>query len=286
MRSDRLLCVLFAPMIDVLRVRLGIVGVIARRAVLSCAVLQLIVTALFLNSAVAELKIPPISARVTDYSQALPQGVRASLEARLAEFERVKGAQLAVFILPTTEGEPIEQFAVRVAESWKLGRDRINDAALLVVATGDKRVRIEVGYGLEGALSDIVCKRIIEEVILPQFRRGDLAGGVEAGISAMLRVVDGEPLPPPQQGQQVDQLSNLELLILLIVFGFILYSIYFNLRYGSSIPRGYSRRGRYRRSPSDEWGGGFGGGGFSGGGFGGFRGGGGRFSGGGASGSW
>ena len=113
----------------------------------------------------------------------------------MASFEARKGSQLAVLIVPTTAPEEIEQYSLRVAEQWKLGRQKVDDGAILVVAKNDRAVRIEVGYGLEGSMSDIISKRIISETIVPRFQQGDYAGGVMAGVDQVIRVVDGEPLP-------------------------------------------------------------------------------------------
>ena len=114
-------------------------------------------------------------------------------------FEAKKGSQIAVLIVPTTQPEEIEQFGIRVAEAWKLGRKGIDDGAILMVAKDDRRVRIEVGYGLEGALPDAIANRIIDETITPHFKLGDFDGGVEAGVDAVIAVVDGEPLPAPDR---------------------------------------------------------------------------------------
>ena len=105
-----------------------------------------------------------------------------------------KGSQIAVLIVATTEPEAIEQYALRVAEAWKLGRKGVDDGALLLVALQDRRVRIEVGYGLEGALPDAIANRIIDADVVPQFRRGDVHGGIATAVDRMMRVVDGEPL--------------------------------------------------------------------------------------------
>ena len=101
--------------------------------------------------------------------------------------------------MPTTDGEAIEQFSIRVAEAWKIGRKKIDDGALLVIAKNDRKLRIEVGYGLEGALTDVTSKRIIDEIITPKFRSGDFAGGISAGVDRIIRVIDGEKLPAPAQ---------------------------------------------------------------------------------------
>ena len=103
-----------------------------------------------------------------------------------------------MLIVPTTDGEAIEQFSLRVAEAWKIGRKKIDDGALLVVAKNDRHLRIEVGYGLEGALTDATTRRIIDEDITPKFKTGDFAGGISAGVNRMIRVIDGEKLPAPE----------------------------------------------------------------------------------------
>ena len=154
---------------------------------------------LLCGAAQAEVPVPPLSARVTDLTATLDAQQKQALESRLAAFEAKKGAQLAVLFIPTTQPETIEQFALRVAEAWKLGRKGVDDGALLLVAKDDRALRIEVGYGLEGALNDATAKRIIAEIITPFFKRGEFYAGIDAGTAAMMRVIDGEPLPPPQR---------------------------------------------------------------------------------------
>ncbi len=149
------------------------------------------------GSAAAEVAVPPLKQRVTDLTATLdPAQVRA-LDARLAAFEARKGSQIAVLILPTTQPESIEEFGIRVAEAWKLGRKGIDDGVLLLIAKDDHRLRLEVGYGLEGALNDATAKRIISEIITPYFKRGEYYAGMDAGVTAIIKVVEGEPLPPP-----------------------------------------------------------------------------------------
>ncbi|MCA3131031.1 MAG: TPM domain-containing protein [Betaproteobacteria bacterium] len=178
----------------------------------------------------AQVPVPP-EARVTDLAGALPAAVQQALAQRLADLEARKGSQLAVLVIPSTQPEVIEQYGIRVAEAWKLGRKGVDDGAILLVARDDRAVRIEVGYGLEGALSDLVTKRIIDEVILPRFRQGDLAGGVEAGMDRMIRVVDGEALPePPARRGPSGGMGNIEALfvvgmVLVIVVGGILRTL-------------------------------------------------------------
>ena len=148
-------------------------------------------------SAAAQAPIPPLAARVTDQTSTLTPGQKAGLEETLRAFEARKGAQIAVLMVPSSAPESIEQYALRVAEQWKIGRARVDDGAILVIAKNDRALRIEVGYGLEGALNDATSKRIISEVIVPRFREGDFHGGITAGIDRMMRVIDGEPLPAP-----------------------------------------------------------------------------------------
>jgi uncharacterized protein len=154
--------------------------------------------------AIAQVAVPPV-ARVTDQTGTLRAEQKAALERMLEAFEARKGSQIAVLMVPTTGGEAIEQYALRVAEAWKLGRKGVDDGALLVVAKDDRAMRIEVGYGLEGALNDATAKRIIAELITPRFREGDFFGGISAGVDRMIKVIDGEPLPAPaRSAPQVD----------------------------------------------------------------------------------
>src|SRR3989338_9025725 len=154
---------------------------------------------LLCGAAQAEVPVPPLKQRVTDLTATLDAQQKQALEARLAAFEKNKGAQLAVLLVPTTQPETIEQFALRVAEAWKLGRKGVDDGALLLVAKDDRALRIEGGYGLEGALNDATAKRIIAEIITPFFKRGEFYAGIDAGTAGIMRVINGEPLPPPQR---------------------------------------------------------------------------------------
>lgn len=268
----------------------------------------------------ADVAVPPLSGRVVDLTGTLTSGQIATLDSELASLEQRKGSQIAVLIVPTTAPETIEQYALRVAEAWKVGRKRIDDGALLVVAKNDRTLRIEVGYGLEGALNDATAKRIIAEIIVPQFRSGHFYDGIAAGVDRMVRVVDGEPLPE-RSAQAPVQLENFGefipvLLILALVIGGVLRAIFgrllgavltgtgvgviawlfvgalsvgliagfiaflFTLISGGMVGPGV---GGYGRGGGFPGGGGWSGGGGSGGGF---SGGGGSFGGGGASGRW
>lgn len=154
-----------------------------------------------LPAARAEVAVPPLAARVTDLTGTLTPGQIQALETRLAAFEAKKGSQAAVLLVPTTRPEAIEQYAIRVAEAWRLGRAGVDDGVLLLVAKEDRALRIEVGYGLEGALPDATARRIVDEAIVPRLRAGDFYGGISAGVERIIGVIEGEPLPAPQPRQ-------------------------------------------------------------------------------------
>ena len=269
-------------------------------------------------AAAADVPVPPLSARVTDQTATLAPDQVQALEEALRAFEARKGTQIAVLIVATTRPETIEQYAIRIAEQWKLGRRKVDDGAILVVAKGDQSVRIEVGYGLEGALNDAVSSRIIREEIVPRFQQGDFYGGIANGVDRMIRVADGEPLPEPGKRRAVargdiGQFAPV-IFILVLVVGMALRSALGRLP-GAAAAAGLvgliawlfagtlvvsvaaalitflfslaGGMGGVGGSMGDShrggFGGGFGRGGFGGGGFGG---GGGGFGGGGASGRW
>jgi len=185
------------------------------------AVLPALAVGLWAMAAPAQplLTVPPLTSPVTDTAGILAPDQSAALDAKLRAFEQGKGSQVAVLIVPTTQPEEIEQYAIRVAEAWQLGRGGVDDGALLLVAVQDRRVRIEVGYGLEGVLPDATANRIIDEVIVPAFRGGDYYGGISAGVDRMLRVIEGEPLPEPARRSPAMNVPGLfELLPFLFVF--------------------------------------------------------------------
>lgn len=139
--------------------------------------------------------VPRLSARVTDQTGTLTPAQLLALEQKLQAFETRKGSQIAVLMVTSTAPETIEQYGLLVAESWNLGRSKVDDGALLIVAKQDRALRIEVGYGLEGALNDATSKRIVSEAIAPRFAKGDFYGGIDDGLTQIIKVVDGEPLP-------------------------------------------------------------------------------------------
>jgi uncharacterized protein len=271
-------------------------------------------------TAAAQVPVPPLTGRVVDRTGTLSASDIASLDQKLKAFEDRKGSQIAVLIVPTTAPEDIAQYTLRVVEQWKLGRKNVDDGALLIIAKDDRRTRIEVGYGLEGALTDATTRRIIDEIINPKFRSGDFVGGISDGIDRILTVVDGEPLPAPQRQRpaafnQIDPFDPV-LLIAVLIAGGVLRAM-FGRFFGSLATGGIvgvvawflvgvmsvalisgviaflftlltagitslGNGGFGGGFPTGRSGGGFGGGSSSGG----FSGGGGRFGGGGASGNW
>jgi uncharacterized protein len=169
--------------------------------------------------ALAQVAVPPLTGRVVDQTGTLSSGDIAALSQKLKDFEARKGSQIAVLIVPTTAPEEIEQYSIRVAEAWKIGRKKVDDGAILLVAKNDRKLRIEVGYGLEGALTDVTSQRIIDEIITPKFRSGDFAGGISAGVDRIIGVIDGEPLPAPKRQQDYGSSSDLEGLFPFAIFG-------------------------------------------------------------------
>lgn len=224
------------------------------------------------------LEVPALKARVNDYAAMLSPSTVAQLEGSLKAFEADQSTQLAVLTIPSLEGEVLEQFSIRVAESWKIGQKGKDNGAILLIARDDRKLRIEVGYGLEGSLTDLLSGRIIREVITPRFKQGDFDQGVIDGVTAMMAAVKGEftadsATPNQGGGGFMDSIGGLYMLFIVL----FIISRMLGLRGRRSL-RG-SRRSSYYLG-----GGGFGGssGGFGGG----FSGGGGGFGGGGSSGGW
>jgi uncharacterized protein len=173
----------------------GLLG--SERQIRSTSAFILALLLCWAQAALADVAVPPLTGRVVDTTNTLSSSDNAAQSSRLQDLQRRKGSQIAVLIVPTTAPETIEQFSLRAAETWKIGRKKIDDGALLVVAKDDHKLRIEVGYGLEGALTDVTARRIIDETIVPRFRSGDFSGGIAAGLTRMIGVIDGEPLPAP-----------------------------------------------------------------------------------------
>jgi uncharacterized protein len=157
----------------------------------------------------ADVSIPPV-ARVTDLTGTLSTEQQRTLSGRLADFEHEKGSQLAVLVVPSTKPETIEQYGIRVGEAWKLGRKGVDDGVILIVAKNDHRLRIEVGYGLEGAIPDAVAMRIIDEAITPAFKAGDFYAGINAGVDRIMRAArsEGAGSSGPQDGTANDAAAD------------------------------------------------------------------------------
>jgi len=226
------------------------------------------------------LDVPALRAHVNDYAGVLPADRSAALEAKLAAYEQRTGQQFALLTIDSLQGDAIEPFAIRVAEQWQLGNAKRDDGLVLIVVPKERKLRIEVGYGLEGNVPDAVAARVLREIITPAFQRGDYAGGIDAAFDALIRAASGqappEPAPATQPQRSVER-SPLALLGPLLFFALLML-----------MSRG-GRRGRGGMmwlGPLIGAGMGSLGGGRRGGGGGGFRGGGGGFGGGGASGGW
>ena len=262
---------------------------------------------LFALTVWAQVAVPELSRRVTDLTATLSAEQVAALESRLAAFEAQKGSQIAVLLVPTTQPEDIAAFAIRVAEQWRVGREKIDDGVILIVAKNDRTLRLEVGYGLEGVIPDAIAKRVIAETITPYFKADDFYGGVEAGVQQLMRLIEGEPLPPPAAADSEGDDAIFGLLVIGgVVAGWLLSTLMSRPAAGGVAALGSGVAGAFLLGFSPlllfiavfvfaavasgfRNGGGWSSGGRGGGGFGGggsWGGGGGGFGGGGASGSW
>ncbi|MDX9787263.1 MAG: TPM domain-containing protein [Desulfobacterales bacterium] len=277
---------------------------------------------LLTSSVLMAVKLPKLTGRVNDYASILSDDAERQLDAALRAFEGTDSTQIVVLTIPSLDGEAIEDFSIRVAEAWKIGQSKIDNGAILLVAPNERKLRIEVGYGLEGKLTDLVAGRIIREVIVPAFKAGSFDQGVMAGVGAMMAAVKGEyTAPEGGAGSAGRRQSGSPLLLPLIAFIFLvgqlgrvrrplgaaaggvlmpLFGAIF-LKTGllmllALIPLGLvagyllsliaAGLSGGRHIGGGYYGGFGGGGGFSSGSFGGFSGGGGGFGGGGASGGW
>jgi uncharacterized protein len=232
----------------------------------------------------ASIVYPPLTGRVVDEAAVLPPQAVATLTAQLAAHEQRTGQQVVVAVVKSLQGQPIEDYGVGLGRAWGIGQKGKNTGAILLVSPTDRKVRIEVGYGLEGDLTDAVSSTLIEQVMIPHFKEGDMAGGIVAGAGQILRALGDDipvSVPPPRHRQQQEEDGHGS--IGSILFTFLIFGLFIWLarRRGGGIGSAIlpfliaSSFGGRRNS---SWGGDGGGGGFSGGG--------GSFGGGGASGSW
>ncbi|BAO31372.1 TPM domain-containing protein [Sulfuritalea hydrogenivorans] len=259
-----------------------------------------------IGRAAEPVPLPALSARVTDLTGTLDATQRGRLEAQLAAIDRAGRAQIAVLLLPTTQPEAIEQFGIRLAEAWKIGRKGADNGVIVIVAKNDRRMRIEVGYGLEGPIPDAIASRIVNERMAPAFRQGDFFGGLQTAIAALDQALGGAgqpgetvpaPIAAPQGGEQPDWIEWLFLVVAGAGFLRMMFGLFGSLAaaaiggwlgfmvFGSLGIAAGAAVLVFLLSFVNVFSGGRGGGGFSGGG-GGFSGGGGGFGGGGASGRW
>lgn len=161
--------------------------------------------------------VPTLTERVTDLANVLTAERQSALEQRLAALEQQTGSQVAVLTVPSTAPEPIEAYSIRVVDAWQLGRDDVDDGVLIVVAVEDRAARVEVGYGLEGAIPDAIAYRIVNDMMVPYFRDGDYGAGVSAGIDGIAAAVEGEELPVPERAVDIGQGLESILPVILIV---------------------------------------------------------------------
>lgn len=302
--------------------------IMSKTSTIKALFISFLLTFLLANSFVYAqdlVSIPKLESPVTDLTSTLQSSQKAKIDSFLFEFSSKKGSQVVVLIIPTTAEESIEEFGIRVADKWKIGREGQDDGVILIVAKEDRKIRLEVGYGLEGAIPDAYSKRIIETIILPEFRSGDFYHGINEGVHAIVDLINGEALPTPSQETTEDfqnfgliapltmifmiliisigaalkkKLGRLKTSIIIFGAAFLIYYLLFSIFAVAAVISvfltfivnltGYGggrSSGGYRGYGGY---GGFGGGGFSSGGSfgGGFSGGGGSFGGGGASGSW
>lgn len=180
--------------------------------------------------AFALVDVPELGARVTDLTGTLDASQQAALETKLKALEDKKGSQVAILIVPTTQPEDIAQYSIRVVDQWKLGREKPDDGVLVLVAKDDRKLRIEIGRGLEGAIPDIYAKRIISEVISPQFKQGNFFGGLDAGVDSLGKLIEGEVLPAPEPKPVSADVSQY---LPLLLFGGLISGLFLRDRFGT-----------------------------------------------------
>ena len=193
---------------------------LARRVAAFLAAFAMLFLA-FAASGADTIPVPKLAARVTDLTGTLTVAEREALESKLRAFEEAKGSQIAVLLVPTIGTEVIEEFAGRVTDEWKLGRKGVDDGVLFVVAQQERKLRIHTGRGVQGTLTDALSRRIVADIVAPRFRSGDFAGGIDAGVDAIIKAIEGEqlPLPAPQSAQRkVDSLSSYSNFLILGLF--------------------------------------------------------------------
>jgi uncharacterized protein len=254
------------------------------RAVLSALVVCALLAGGGAAGAVAEERLPPPpTSYFNDYAGLVSQADAARLEAKLRDFEKQTSNQVVVAVFPELPSPSLEDFTNRTAESWKAGRKELDNGAVFFVFVRDRKLRIETGYGLEGALPDAIASRILNEEVVPRFRTGDWAGGIEAGVDAIIAATKGEYQAQPEKPRGLSPLAIVVVVVFVLLFLWLASQGSRGERFGG---RTYDRRGWRRGNVIVIPGGGWGGGGGGGGDGGGWSGGGGGFGGGGASDRW
>jgi len=199
-----------------------------------CATLLLASQLFYSPLALADLvAIPDLSAHVTDLTQTLSPAEKLQIEDKLSAFEQKKGSQIAVLIVPTTKPEEIEQYSIRVVEKWKIGRKKVDDGILVLVAKDDHKMRIEVGYGLEGAIPDLTAKRIISEAIAPKFKQGKFADGLSEGVDRLIGLVNGEALPAPSVAMPSFGTADIGGMLPILMFGGLITGLFLRSLFGT-----------------------------------------------------
>ena len=210
-----------SPVTDIRHLASGIwhlVSGIRHLASKSLPILAVLIGVLMITAAASALEVPYLAGRVNDQAGLLDEGFEGRLEERLRLMEEETGAQVVVLTIPSLEGDPLEDFSIRVVETWKLGRADTDDGVLILVARDERRMRIEVGYGLEGVLTDAQSGRIIDQLMAPRFREGDFNGGVGAAVEAVSSAIRGEPVELPEKPAQSSGI-NPAAFIFLLIFG-------------------------------------------------------------------
>jgi uncharacterized protein len=178
----------------------------------------LLVAAVAAVAGAAPMEVPFLSGRVNDQAGLLSDSFESELEQRLRKLEEDTGAQVAVLTVPSLDGEPIEDLSIRVVDAWKLGREGVDDGVLILIARDERRMRIEVGYGLEGAITDAQAGRIVDGLMAPRFREGDFDGGVSDAVDAISSAIRGEGLDLPER-QPAPTMPDFGTLIFFLIFG-------------------------------------------------------------------
>jgi uncharacterized protein len=191
-----------------------------------------IILLLFITTLCAEVAIPNLSQRVTDLTGTLTAEQIVALESKLADFETQKGSQIAVLLLPTTQPEDIAAYSIRVADAWKIGREKVDDGLIMIIAKDDHRSRLEVGRGLEGVIPDAIAKRVLAETMKPYFKNEDYAGGIDAGVTQLIGLIQGETLSAPTGDTSDD---GFDTFLIILFFCCIVVELLFSSLFGSGI---------------------------------------------------